>query len=304
MGRGTPLLVGAYRNGELVTFAPLVMRRRYGLRTIGFIAEGRADINGFVGEVTRETVDAVLKALPRGALRLADIRESDPLVKLLAAHVLRPYPNPLRQLGPDAPAGTGSNRRFQVRIPGYARRLAEQGRVEHEMVDFDTRRPEALALLDQFWQIHDLRHAGRRNAWKDPSNRAFLREYIEQSERSDVLAFVLKFNGRPVAFDLGFRAGSRFLLYIPAFHPDYDRFRPGHVNRFYSFPKCREMGMDIYDFSRGDSFAKRVWSTGEEWSVILTNSRLLAWIDELKILGRRWGLNQRIGRWLERLRRR
>jgi CelD/BcsL family acetyltransferase involved in cellulose biosynthesis len=299
-----PLLVGVYRDAQIITFAALIVKRKAGLRTIGFLAEGRADINCFVGEVTAATVDAILNALPRAALRVADLRESDPLIGLLKARlpglrVLKPYPNPARDLR--APQDSKSNRKFQARIPGNARRLAELGTVEHELIDFDGQRAAALALLPELWRIHDLRHAGRRNAWKFAANRAFLSDYIQKSERSGVLGFVLRLNGQPIAFDIGFRVGRRFLLYIPAFLSEYERFRPGHINRWLAFPKCAELGLESYDFSRGASFAKHVWATGEEWSVHAVNSRWLAWIEQLKIRGRESGLNARVGRALARL---
>jgi CelD/BcsL family acetyltransferase involved in cellulose biosynthesis len=318
--RGRPWLVGVFRQGRLATFAPLAVRWWAGIPVISFLAAGRSDINGFAGEVTAETVDAVANAtlgrLGSAVFVLADVRADDPLASLLGARFpslmsLRPYPNPLRDLSSAAPADSKSNRKFQSRIPPYARRLEAFGEVRQEVFDFDACRDRALALLPQLWALHDLRHATRRNAWKEPANRGFLEEFIHTSGDSGLLAFVLFLDGLPVAFDLGFRAGTRYHLYIPAFHPAFERFRLGHVNRWLSFEKCRQMGLEIYDFSRGDSFAKRVWANSSvdslhciaaagSWPAHLL-ARVRALAGALKIRGRESGFNRVAGNWLSRL---
>jgi hypothetical protein len=208
--------------------------------------------------------------LPHAVLRLADVVEGDPLLDhfdastgLAAVHRTAVYPCPFRDLRPGAPADSPSHRTFQKRIPGYARRLERFGEVRHLLLDFDAAREQALEWLPRLFALHDLRHGQRRNPWTAPGNRAFLAAWLESAERTQCLCFVLLLDGLPVAFDLGFRVGDSFCLHIPAFHTAFEKFRLGHINRYFSYAACRELGIGIYDFARGDAFAKRIWATGK-----------------------------------------
>jgi len=264
----TLLLAGVFRGEEAVAAVPFRVRRIGGLSTAILLTEGRADRHDIAGERSPQVARAVLKALQeRGvhAVRCTEVEEDSVLARVLlseSAKGVRQYPSPFRDLSANAPVDVKSNRTFQKRIPNYRKRLAAFGEVEFKVLDFDQDRAGCLAWLPRLFELHDLRHADRRNSWKSDRNREFLTNYLRDAERTNFLGFVTLLDGAPVAFDLGFRTGNRFTLYIPAFHPAFERFRLGHINRYSSFLYCKEAGITLYDFSRGDSFAKRVWSHG------------------------------------------
>lgn len=315
-------VIGVY-GGEagLIAAAAFRYHRRFGTAHFRFLAEGRADYGSFAGEQSPEVFVAILDRLRllarSGAVRFSDVVAHSPLAGFLAAQrgavQTELYPAPYRDLGAPRPPNSDSNRKFQSRIPSYIRRLEVLGPVTLDVLDFDGERERSLAALPALFAIHDLRHAGRRNAWKKESNREFLRRFASTAEQSNLLGFVTRLDGVPVAFDLGFRAGERFVLYIPAFHSSFEKFRLGHINRYLTFEKCAELGITHYDFSRGDSFAKRVWSTGArdnlEFCLPLASgpgsriaTTLLAAPNVAKAFLRRRKWNEPLGRLVERVR--
>lgn len=265
-------LLGIFRGDELIAATALRLRKVLGAATVAeFLTEGRSDSQGIAGEQSLAVANAVLRYLRargiHGAVRLNEMAEGSPMYEACRlAHgeqeLTREYPCPYRDLTTSAPPESGSNKSFQKRIPNYRRRLEAFGAAKLKVLDFDSNRNESLEWLPRLFALHDLRHADRRNAWKDARNREFLVHYAKSAERTNLLAFVTLLDGLPVAFDLGFRCGNKFVLYIPAFHPSFEKFRLGHINRWMTFAECAKLGIDHYDFSRGDSFAKRVWAHG------------------------------------------
>lgn len=271
-GNESACLIGVFRGEELIAATALRLRKVLGVATVAeFLTEGRSDSQGLAGEQSLAVANAVLRYLHgrgiSGAVRLNEMAEASALYEACRLAngeqaLTREYPCPYRDLTASAPPDSGSNKSFQKRIPNYRRRLEAFGRVELKVLDFDAQREECLEWLPRLFALHDLRHAERRNAWKDGRNREFLVQYARSAARSNLLAFVTLLDGVPVAFDLGFRCGNKFVLYIPAFHPSFEKFRLGHINRWMTFQECGKLGIDHYDFSRGDSFAKRVWAHG------------------------------------------
>ncbi|MGJ5816567.1 GNAT family N-acetyltransferase [Paludibaculum fermentans] len=310
--------IGVFRAGEMVAFAPFALTKLGGgVTRLGFATDGRADRQGIAGECSAEVLAAVRDALRAAPQPLvADWREladGDPLLTLLpGAETMTVQGCPYRVLTPGTAEASKSNKKFQQRIPSYERRLNALGPYEFRTIDCDTQRAEALELLPRLFEIHDLRHAAKRNAWKKDSNREFLLSLLRDELPSHLMAFVSYVDGVPVAFDLGFRHGSTFTLYIPAFHPAFEKYRLGHVNRARSYEACLRMGLELYDFSRGRSFAKQVWAHGEvlsydciapvggSWRARLA-ARLLSGSRRLIAWSRAQGYNQKLGAWREKL---
>lgn len=314
------LLVGVYRGGAAIGGAAFRVGGRLVFRTARLLTEGRADRQDFAGEQSPQAARAILAALREQgilAVRCTDVDGTSILARVLrGANALEShqYPCPFRDLSANAPVDVKSNRTFQKRVPNYGKRLAAFGEVSFQVMDFDRDRAASLALLPQLFALHDLRHAGRRNSWKSNQNREFLAKYLRTAERTNFLAFVTFLDGAPVAFDLGFRAGSRFVLYIPAFHPAFERFRLGHINRHFSFQYCKDAGITTYDFSRGDSFAKRVWAHGATESFAFTAqlkpglaSNAAAFLLDLPVRAKSWardnGIPAKVASWSQWFRR-
>jgi len=281
-----PLPVGVFRDDRMVAFAPLSVRRGiFGVPVVTFTGEGRGAYLGLAGEISAGVIAALRSELahsvPHAVLRWSDVVEGDPLLDcftasggLSTAHRTAIYPCPYRDLRPSAPPDSTSQRTFHKRVPTYAKRLARFGEVRHLLLDFDQARQESLEWLPRLFALHDLRHGVRRNPWTGSANREFLAAWLARADRTECLCFVLLVDSIPVAFDLGFRIDNSFCLHIPAFHTALEKFRLGHINRYYSFALCRELGIEIYDFARGDAFAKRIWASG-----VRDNFELAAAVD-------------------------
>lgn len=309
------LLVGVWRNGGLVTFAPLWHRRRFaGLREIGLVGEGLSDYLGFAGEASTCTLQAVVRTItgrwPDALFRFHDISRDTDLSRALdsatafACHRKATlYPCTHRDLDAlDGHRFSPGQKKHERRVRNSLLRLRIIGDVQSVVLDFDRDRESALDMLPRMFELHRLRHEGSLNAWCQKRNRAFLEEYLRTARRTSMIAFVTLIDGNPIAFEIVVRSGPRVVLYIPAFHPAFSAFRLGHINLHLMMERCAAEGIRIIDFSKGASQAKRHWATGESrndryyvalhaslrnW-VVMTGALLLL---RAKVWGREKGLN-------------
>lgn len=73
---------------------------------------------------------------------------------------------------------------------------------------------------------------------------------------------LLELRGQPIAFQLGFRCGSKLWDYTKAYDGSFSRFAPGTLLLPALFDYGFEHGYSEYDFLRGEEPYKLVWSTG------------------------------------------
>ena len=59
---------------------------------------------------------------------------------------------------------------------------------------------------------------------------------------------------------LGFEYGARFYYLRPAFDPQYSKYSPGHIHIFYLIQASFSNGVKEFDFCRGDSSYKSIWT--------------------------------------------
>ncbi len=308
------LLAGVFRDGELVTFAPLWVRRRaFGVAEVGLVGDGLSDYLGFAGEVSEEVFGAVIAAVsgryPGALYRFHDIVVGSRLARAIEASTafasrrrVALYRCLYRDLNTAATKEvTRSRKKFRRALGNRVRKLAMLGEVQFVVLDFDADRPRALAALPALFALHGLRHRGTLNAWCEPRNQAFLEDYLRHARKTNVLAGVLLVDGQPVAFHIGFRASARLVLYITAFHPAFAPFQPGHVNLHLFLEHCGQLGIQVVDFSKGEGLSKRRWTTRSEWSYRYllggrgsVAARLLMEMDYLLLSALVWGRRKRI----------
>jgi CelD/BcsL family acetyltransferase involved in cellulose biosynthesis len=86
---------------------------------------------------------------------------------------------------------------------------------------------------------------------------------------------LLELRGQPIAFQLGFRSGSKLWDYTTAYDRSYSRFAPGTLLLPALLDYGFERGFDEYDFLRGEEPYKLVWSTGRHrrFRVLVWNKR-------------------------------
>jgi CelD/BcsL family acetyltransferase involved in cellulose biosynthesis len=73
----------------------------------------------------------------------------------------------------------------------------------------------------------------------------------------------LSLDGRPAAFEAGFRHAGTFYLYLRAFAPELAAFGPGNVLTEQMLRWCAENGIERYDMLAPRSRNKREWQSGE-----------------------------------------
>jgi CelD/BcsL family acetyltransferase involved in cellulose biosynthesis len=284
-----PLLMGFFRAGRMVAFAPLALRRRLGgIRIVTFAGEGRSPYLGLAGETSPEIVAALrtqaLRVSPHSVLYLSGVPEGDPLLShfnpasgLAAVRQTLLCDCLFRDVRLGVADGTPSHRRARKYIPRQIERLSALGEVRQVVLDFDAARQEALAWLPRLFALHDLRHHDRWNIWTAPVIREFLCAYLERAEPSNSLCFVLLLDGVPVSFELGLRIENGFCVLVTAFHPAFQSISVSQANRYLAFGACGRMGIQNYDFARGDSPAKRVWASGRRASFELVAAAGTSW---------------------------
>jgi CelD/BcsL family acetyltransferase involved in cellulose biosynthesis len=269
------LLTGVFDGEKLITMAPLnAQKRLFGVWEIGILGDGYSDYLGFAGETNSKILQAIIDELEcqfsNILFKFNDISENNPLSKVLEEqtflkrHTSIPlFACPYWDMAIATQKKISSSRKkFQSRIRGSLRKLENLGNFECVVLDFDKDRDTALEMFTKLFSLHKIRHHGTMNAWLKPENLNFLKDFIQNSVESNIIAFISLLDGNPIVFELGFRQNGIFILYIPAFHPAFARFRLGHVNRYLSFQHCEKMGIQVYDFSKGDRPDKRYWSNG------------------------------------------
>ncbi len=311
-------LVGVYQDQKITTLAPLTIQPRVGgVPQVQLLGDGLSDYLGFVGPVDgpmlQAVVDEVLKEFPDAIFSFNDISESNPLSKVFADSSLFPhfekiplYFYPYRDLTVEQKQKrSSSQKRFLSRLRGNHKKLKKMGRFEFTIVDFDEDREEALRLIKDLFALHEQRHLGTGNAWCEEENKQFLTDLIQHAKQSHILGFISSLDGEHLMFTLGFRIGTTFFEYIIAFHPAFAPFRLGQLNRSLSFDPCREMGIQIYDFSKGETIDKKAWAQGKKESSrylfipnpSFKNRCVMKWDStylRAKVWGRKKGFNHKI----------
>ena len=116
-----------------------------------------------------------------------------------------------------------------------------------------------LLQLDSFFVQHVQRRALTHIPSKFLNNqhRDFYREMVRGLAPTNWLLFsTLLFNGKPIAFHLGFEYGKRFIWYTPSFDVAYFKRSPGQVLIKYLLEYAIAHKLNEFDFSIGDEAYK------------------------------------------------
>lgn len=262
-GAGATLQVHvARRDGRLVGALPMFVRRRFGLRTAGFLG-GResalADLllaDGATEDVASALVDKALEAgndladvfgLPAGSrLATAAGPERLRLIPRVEAPVL------------DLPCGWAAayNTRTSSKKRNLHRRrrrqLGELGQLE---VTLAREANELRSALEEAFRLHALRFAGR------PDSSSFAAATGMRFNREALAAVAplglpristLRLDGRPIAFYYWFGFCRRMYTYRLGFDPAYARLSPGTVNMLDAIAAAADEGAERLEFLGGN----------------------------------------------------
>jgi CelD/BcsL family acetyltransferase involved in cellulose biosynthesis len=123
-------------------------------------------------------------------------------------------------------------------------------------------------------QVHARRWHGQRTSTKFSSSNSAFRFYVEAARRMarrGVLDLsTLEFDGRLVAFCLGFVQDRTYYYYLPAFDPEFARYGPSAALLGHLIERAYGLGLSEVDLMLGDEPYKAQWATGRR-----TTSRLV-----------------------------
>ena len=279
-------------NGTTVGLAPLVRRtsrRFFRMRKLGFVTH-HSDYNDLLlGSRAEEHWSAFAEFLARKSedWEFADFRElrnTDEGTKPLEL-ALRQAGLFFRVFSEDEGCPflkiQGGAAESMKRLSGHVRRTLRR-RMERAQADGLTvciiERPDlepglidALSSLDIKKQAHresPTFFAAHPDAFRD------LFAYF--GPKNGMYVALLKKEKQPVAFQLGFRCGSKLWDYTKAYDRSFSRYAPGTLLLPALLDYCAEHGFEEYDFLRGEEEYKLLWSSG-----VHRRSRVVVW-------NRRW----------------
>jgi CelD/BcsL family acetyltransferase involved in cellulose biosynthesis len=266
-------VVVARRGGRLVGALPLMVERRFGVRSAAFIGgpdsaladlllaagEPDATAEGMVEELRRQPFDLLdVFGLPAGS-RLARAAGGD-----LVAHERVEAPVMRMPDGFEAAyrAKRGSKRRAEHRR--RMRRLQEKGDAEFSIVrTLDELRP----ALEEGFRINALRWEGRpdRSLFSTEAGREFHRAVLPRLAALGIpRILLLRSEGRVVAFQYWLAYRGSMVSCRRAFDPTFSRFSPGLLTMLHALEDASEDGLTRVEFLGGPEPYKLEFSDGFE----------------------------------------
>lgn len=288
-GHNQLFLVTIWEGESLVGIAPLMIRRRAGLRQLEFVGSPNADYQDFIlGKHAAGLLPLLVRYLfeRRDAWDMIVLRnvstESPTFAKL---------PAMMRSLGLGAtdlervacPTLEISSRPLEVQrlLGSYSFRRRTKQLRSHGELTFT--RCSTLAQLDHYLPLFFGQYVARRRGTEAakvlgrPEVRAFFVALAKSMLPCGWLHFsVLECDAQPVAFHFGFDFGGRLYWYKPSFDPKWARHSPGTVLLSYLIRDSLERGLKELDFTVGAETFKYRYASAQR-----TNANL-------RVFKRRW----------------
>jgi CelD/BcsL family acetyltransferase involved in cellulose biosynthesis len=270
-GRGRLLVLAAERAGRVVALAPLFVDGDMAF----FVGSGGSDYLDFIGDLSEADVVEGLLAAARDAIpRFVGLRfyhvpddsgtgrrlcEAAPRLGLRCfdeGELEAPF---LAIEGRPEAAAAAARKRSLLRHERFFRREVQLS-VRH----FSQAR-EILPRLESFFAQHKARWDGTESPslFLDPAQRAFYQRIARETGDEGWLRFtVLEWEGRSIAFHLGFLYRGVFLWYKPSFAIDLARRSPGEVLMRQLLLHAIEEGAAVFDLGLGSERFKDRFATG------------------------------------------
>ena len=271
------VLLAVTRGEHLVALAPLHLGSPNATlgRALSFVGQGNSDYQDvLVDSAEPQALGMLVEAIARvdepwQRLLLYEIPEGSVLRKLLEEaertdryRLVRREDTICPRFDAAAdPAGFAQLAEKQS-LKRHAARLAREGQVDVRHL-YD---PGAiLAELPSFFRQHVERWAVTRtpSLFLDRAARALYEELVRLgAPRGEVLLSVLRLDGRPVAYHLGFVHSGRLIWYKPTFDIRLHRISPGEVLLRHTILHAKERKLRELDMTRGDEVYKARFSSG------------------------------------------
>jgi len=268
-GRGRLLLIAAERNDEIIAIAPFFIDERM----VYLVGAGGSDYLDLIGAPDRHTVSALLERAFAAEPDLLGMQmhlvpdsssTGSSLSEAAAALGITLYDEgdlvaPRLDLASDPTIVEAALRKKSlVRHENHFRRTGELRTVHSRDSE------EILEQLDPFFEQHVERWSGTPNPslFTEDAHRRFYRTLVEEARDAGWLRFTrVEWDGRPIAFHLGFCHDGTYLWYKPSFAIDLARNSPGEVLLKHLLHAAVEEGAATFDFGIGDETFKRRFAT-------------------------------------------
>jgi CelD/BcsL family acetyltransferase involved in cellulose biosynthesis len=268
-GRGQLLLIVAEREGEVVALAPFYTDQGM----IYFVGSGFESYHlDFIGDVSDpEVLDVLLETASACVPNFEGFE-----FYFVSERTQTRLETAANRLGfdaceqwevaamtmdlasqPDA-AQAATRKKSLVRHENYFRRAGALS-VQHLR-----QAAEVLPQLEEFFAQHIARWAETNSPslFLDPAARAFYRRWAEASASRGWLRFTrVEWEGKPIAFHLGFCYRGRFIWYKPSFAIELQRRSPGEVLLRQTLLAAIAEGAETFDFGTGDDDYKHRFAT-------------------------------------------
>ena len=299
--QGKRLCILLFReNDRLIAYAPLYHQTHLA-RTVHeyrFLGHGTSNylsipcISGYEHAVTRTFLSHFRTQHPSAILNLIDINSASPLSTALdlclprhpsRARRFNLYPCPYADLDNDwksllSRSISKSKYRsdFKRKLNIWMRKLSRLGPVEFHIIS-NTESFEAL--FRQLRDIHNARFSTTTNTSLKGRRQSFIYEVMQCMLNRGIHVSILTLDAQPISFIIGLQMGTTFVHYIPAFHPLFSRFSPGHIHLTNLINHLSQDGYRVFDSSKGSSNYKRKWSINNTWNyqyIFTADSTLLS----------------------------
>jgi CelD/BcsL family acetyltransferase involved in cellulose biosynthesis len=296
----TLFVLWAERDGKLVGIAPLMLaerrllwRRHRVLHFIGLYASDYCDF--IVDEAEPQVLSLMLRWLANNrqawdALDLRNLQDASPTLRVVPEYFAQHgYPVDVRQWSkaPTRVFGDEQADRDLLRKKSLKRHynhFKKNGRLEFANYRSAA---EIMSHIQAFFSQHIERWGATDtpSQFLDEQHRAFYRDMVAALAPTGSLLFsVVLFDGRPIAFHLGFEYEGRLIWYKPTYETALARHSPGEVLLKYLFEYAHERGLIELDFACGEEAFKYRFSNHVRtiYTVHVFQDRLFWRFDRLK----------------------
>ena len=272
-GEGLKLFVPVvYEDGEVALILPLVQSRR----KLRFLGSPEADYSDILCSRRRSAfllsfgLTSALKSIPEWTECILDHLHPD-------SHIVRAWvelPDDLRrlmrlELADSCPTIVLGEKRDEVidsllagkHLRRRLNKLQKAGAVTFRHLENVDEAHEQLAL---FFRSHRRRCAllAKTSCFERGEMRALMRTLVTELDLRKELRFgTLEWNGRPVAWSIGFQTGGKYSYYQQTFDVDAEEFAPGEVLLRFLLSYAKQSVEREFDFLRGDEFFKKRFAT-------------------------------------------
>jgi CelD/BcsL family acetyltransferase involved in cellulose biosynthesis len=282
------------RNDAVVTFWPLRLEDRYGIRIATDLAAPFAQYSDVIGEPLDTGSLELLRARLRDDLGVdvilcRGVREDSGLAPALGeGSVVEQSAAPYIDL-----AAFGTFERYCTRFSKQTARTRRQRRrkleASHGPLDFTVldgaQGRDAVALALQ-WKSDWLKASGLSSGIVNVRDRQ--RTLLASIDDPATHISVLSARGKPIAAELGFACGGNYAAYLGAYDPDFAGFSPGQEQMLLTIAWCFDQWFARYDLLPPRDAYKLHWTREHDEEQVRDHCVPLSAAGALYALARRY----------------